>query len=64
MHLGMSGRLLLVHPDMPRWPHEHVVWSLHTGGQLRLVDPDGGWVNVAPTGASADCDDGSFQYPC
>lgn len=39
IHLGMSGRLLLVPGDNPRLPHTHLVVALDDGRHLRLVDP-------------------------
>jgi formamidopyrimidine-DNA glycosylase len=39
VHLGMSGRLLLVNDDAPRAPHTHLVLQLSSKRQLRYVDP-------------------------
>jgi formamidopyrimidine-DNA glycosylase len=39
VHLGMSGRLLLVEREAPLAKHTHVVLSLSTGRALRYVDP-------------------------
>ena len=39
IHLGMSGRLLLVPGDDPILPHTHLVIVLDDGRNLRLVDP-------------------------
>ena len=39
VHLGMSGRLLLVPDDDPVLPHTHLVVALDDGRHLRLVDP-------------------------
>ncbi|MEM7481893.1 MAG: bifunctional DNA-formamidopyrimidine glycosylase/DNA-(apurinic or apyrimidinic site) lyase [Acidobacteriota bacterium] len=39
VHLGMSGRLLLVPVDTPREKHEHVSFALASGRRLRFVDP-------------------------
>jgi formamidopyrimidine-DNA glycosylase len=39
VHLGMSGRLLLVPGDDPMLPHTHLVVALDDGRQIRLVDP-------------------------
>jgi formamidopyrimidine-DNA glycosylase len=39
VHLGMTGRLLVVDPDVPRPPHTHGVLVLHSGRELRFVDP-------------------------
>jgi formamidopyrimidine-DNA glycosylase len=49
VHLGMTGRLLVVSRDQPKAPHTHVVWSLGQGRELRFVDPRRfGWVQAAP----------------
>lgn len=39
VHLGMSGRLLLVDPARPLERHDHVVVSLGSGRELRFHDP-------------------------
>jgi formamidopyrimidine-DNA glycosylase len=39
VHLGMSGRLLVAHPQAPRQPHTHAVLNLASGRELRFVDP-------------------------
>ncbi len=39
LHLGMSGRLLLVRKRAPFHKHDHVVFYLDDGSQLRLRDP-------------------------
>jgi formamidopyrimidine-DNA glycosylase len=39
VHLGMTGRLLVNDPDVPRAPHTHGVLRLHSGRELRFVDP-------------------------
>lgn len=39
VHLGMSGRLLVVPAAVPRLPHTHLVIGLDDGRELRLVDP-------------------------
>ncbi len=39
VHLGMTGRLLVVGEDVPRASHTHVVWSLDGARELRFVDP-------------------------
>ncbi len=38
VHLGMTGRLLVVDPEVPRPPHTHAVLSLSSGRELRFVD--------------------------
>ena len=38
LHLRMSGRLNLLLPDNPRNKHEHVVFDLDNGSQLRFQD--------------------------
>lgn len=39
-HLGMSGRLVLVAPgeNLPRQPHDHVIFTLEDGTELRFND--------------------------
>jgi formamidopyrimidine-DNA glycosylase len=44
VHLGMTGRLVVVEPDVPRAPHTHGVLVLRSGRgsrskELRFVDP-------------------------
>jgi formamidopyrimidine-DNA glycosylase len=39
IHLGMSGRLLLVPGDDPILPHTHLVITFDDGRHVRLVDP-------------------------
>lgn len=39
VHLGMSGRLTLGPGDAPEQPHEHVVFHLASGKELRFRDP-------------------------
>ena len=39
VHLGMSGRLLLVDAAVPHVQHTHVRLTLSTGKELRYVDP-------------------------
>jgi formamidopyrimidine-DNA glycosylase len=38
VHLGMTGRLLVVDREVPRPPHTHAVLSLSSGRELRFVD--------------------------
>jgi formamidopyrimidine-DNA glycosylase len=38
VHLGMTGRLLVIEADVPRPPHTHAVLSLSSGRELRFVD--------------------------
>ena len=38
-HLGMSGKLIYVAPDMPRMKHDHIIARLDGGGELRYHDP-------------------------
>jgi formamidopyrimidine-DNA glycosylase len=38
VHLGMTGRLLVVDRDVPRPKHTHAVLSLSSGRELRFVD--------------------------
>ena len=38
VHLGMTGRLLVVEAEVPRPPHTHAVLSLSSGRELRFVD--------------------------
>ena len=39
VHLGMSGRLCLLSADAPAQRHDHVVWRLEDGRELRYNDP-------------------------
>ena len=39
VHLGMTGRLLVTTPDAPIAPHTHARLTLHSGKELRFVDP-------------------------
>ena len=39
VHLGMTGRLLVSHADVPLPPHTHAVLTLGDGRELRFVDP-------------------------
>lgn len=39
IHLGMSGRIRIVEPAVPRDPHTHLVATLGSGQQVRFVDP-------------------------
>jgi formamidopyrimidine-DNA glycosylase len=39
IHLGMSGRVMLVRPDAPQTPHTHVSLTIEGGRELRFVDP-------------------------
>ncbi|MFI5111932.1 MAG: bifunctional DNA-formamidopyrimidine glycosylase/DNA-(apurinic or apyrimidinic site) lyase [Terriglobales bacterium] len=39
VHLGMTGRLLIVSPDAPLAKHTHLVARLKSGRELRFVDP-------------------------
>ena len=39
VHLGMTGKLLLVEPAEPRARHTHAVLRLGSGRELRFVDP-------------------------
>lgn len=39
MHLGMSGRLLLLAEKRPLHKHDHVIFNLDNGSELRFRDP-------------------------
>lgn len=39
IHLGMSGRLQVVAPSIPREKHSHLDWLLSSGHTLRFTDP-------------------------
>lgn len=39
VHLGMTGRLLVSAPEVPRPAHTHAVLELTSGRELRFVDP-------------------------
>lgn len=50
LHLGMTGRLWVTTAEAPRRPHEHVVFALDDGRELRFADPRRfGMVEVVPT---------------
>ena len=38
-HLGMSGKLIHVHPNAPKQKHDHIVVTLDSGEELRYHDP-------------------------
>lgn len=38
VHLGMTGRLVVANPDVPRPPHTHGVLMLRSGRELRFID--------------------------
>ncbi|HUE38912.1 MAG TPA: bifunctional DNA-formamidopyrimidine glycosylase/DNA-(apurinic or apyrimidinic site) lyase [Candidatus Binatia bacterium] len=55
MHLGMSGRLLLLPAGAPAAAHEHVRVEFDDGGVLCYRDPRRfGWMRVAPRGELAE----------
>jgi formamidopyrimidine-DNA glycosylase len=39
VHLGMTGRLIVAGPEVPRPPHTHGVLTLRSGRELRFIDP-------------------------
>jgi formamidopyrimidine-DNA glycosylase len=39
VHLGMTGRMLVCKPEDEKLKHTHLVASLHSGRELRFVDP-------------------------
>jgi formamidopyrimidine-DNA glycosylase len=39
VHLGMTGRLIVTDPNVPRPPHTHGVLTLRSGRELRFIDP-------------------------
>lgn len=39
VHLGMTGRMLVVAPESELAKHTHLVATLHSGKELRFVDP-------------------------
>lgn len=39
VHLGMTGRLLVVEPEMPVPPHTHAIVQMDDGREVRFVDP-------------------------
>jgi len=71
VHLGMTGKLLLVNPGMEMAPHTHAVLRLASGRELRFVDPrrfgrlsvagDGG--AATPAGASDSVAKTGFALP-
>lgn len=52
IHLGMAGQLWVAEPALPRRPHEHVVFRLDDGRDLRYADSRRfGMLLVIPTAA-------------
>ncbi|HEV8120182.1 MAG TPA: bifunctional DNA-formamidopyrimidine glycosylase/DNA-(apurinic or apyrimidinic site) lyase [Candidatus Polarisedimenticolia bacterium] len=50
MHLGMTGQLWIADRDRPRRPHEHLVFALDDGRQLRFADARRfGFVDLVPS---------------
>jgi formamidopyrimidine-DNA glycosylase len=39
VHLGMTGRVLITTPDVPIDKHTHLIAKLHSGRELRYIDP-------------------------
>ncbi|HWR15538.1 MAG TPA: bifunctional DNA-formamidopyrimidine glycosylase/DNA-(apurinic or apyrimidinic site) lyase [Terriglobales bacterium] len=39
VHLGMTGRMLVTTPDAPIDKHTHLIAKLHSGRELRFIDP-------------------------
>ncbi len=39
LHLGMTGRILVLTPDVPLRKHDHVDWTLDSGQIMRFHDP-------------------------
>lgn len=39
VHLGMTGRMLVVESNAPVEKHTHLIAKLHSGNELRFVDP-------------------------
>lgn len=39
IHLGMTGQLIVLHPEAPVAPHTHVWMSLDNATELRFIDP-------------------------
>ena len=55
VHLGMSGRLGLVAAQLPQQRHDHVLWDLDDGRQLRFNDARRfGMVDAYPLAAEAE----------
>lgn len=64
VHLGMSGRLLLMAGDAERAPHTHLVLQLSTGKQLRYVDPRRfGMIRPYPTATIAETEELALLGP-
>jgi formamidopyrimidine-DNA glycosylase len=38
-HLGMSGKLIVVSPDVPKKKHDHIIVTLDNGQECRYHDP-------------------------
>jgi formamidopyrimidine-DNA glycosylase len=58
VHLGMTGRLLVNAPEVPRAKHTHAVLTLESGQELRFVDPRRfGRLSLAEMGAAEPAGD-------
>jgi formamidopyrimidine-DNA glycosylase len=65
VHLGMTGRLLVIGAEVPRPPHTHAVLALSSGRELRFVDARrfGRLALHSPPGASQAGFTGPGQEP-
>ena len=58
LHLGMTGRCVVVRHDVPREPHTHVAIRMADGRELRFIDPRRfGGIKVRP------CDRLQSEHP-
>src|ERR1044071_1879627 len=60
-HLGMSGKLICVSPDVPKKKHDHIIVALDGREQLRYHDPRRFGLSLAVAAARLD-DLPQFQH--
>jgi formamidopyrimidine-DNA glycosylase len=53
-HLGMSGKLICIAPDVPRKKHDHIIVTLDNGQQLRYHDPRRFGLSLTVSAATID----------
>jgi formamidopyrimidine-DNA glycosylase len=64
VHLGMTGRLVVADPDVPRPLHTHGVLTLNSGRELRFVDARRfGRMGLHTAGKSEDAQFAGFTGP-
>ncbi len=64
VHLGMTGRLVVADPDVPRPLHTHGVLTLNSGRELRFVDARRfGRMSLHTSGKSEEAQSAGFTGP-